>query len=145
MYRVCGLLFLVFLYWFFSGTGVWTQDLTLARQVAYHLSQCLESYLCSVNFSARVLCFCLVLSWLLFSYICLLCSWDDKLAPQCLAYCLRWVMQTFLPRLALNHSTPHLSLPNGNTKFLKYKIFYFFPKNNYVAYLLPIHKYVLSK
>jgi hypothetical protein len=45
------------------------------------------------------------------SYLCLPHSWDHRHVPLCLAYCLRWGLANFLPRLTSNCHLPDFCFP----------------------------------
>jgi hypothetical protein len=77
--------------------GIWTQGLTLAREVFYHLRHTSNSF-CFSYFLHMVLWFCLAWLGIQSSYLCFPHNWDDKSS----FYWLRWTLQLFLPRLSSN-------------------------------------------
>jgi hypothetical protein len=81
---------------FFYSTGIWTQNLALARQVLYHTPE----PFCFSYFSSRVLRLCLGQPGSWSSYLCSLQSWYDRPVPLHPAF-IGWD-GNFLPSLASN-------------------------------------------
>jgi hypothetical protein len=77
----------LFLYYLFGSSGVWTQGLTLARQVLYCLSHAPNPFC----FSDRTLNFCPELAWTL----CLLHCWDYSCIPHICLVCWNEVSLTW--------------------------------------------------
>jgi hypothetical protein len=63
-------------------------------------------------FLNRILCICLTVLDYNTPTLCLQCSWNDRHATPCPAFCwFRWTFVNFLLKLASNHHLPDLCLP----------------------------------
>jgi hypothetical protein len=84
----------------------------LVRQSLYH-SIHTPRHFCFSYFLETVSCFQLGQTGLKSFQFCHLDSWDDRDAPPCLVYLLRWGLANFLPELALNSHLSYLHLSSS--------------------------------
>jgi hypothetical protein len=103
----------VFLTWlfffFFDGTGVWTQGFICARQVLYHFGHA-SSPFCSGYFGDRVSLFAQTNLDLNLPIWHLPHSWMTGTGCHAQLFCIKMGLLNFWPRLAWNCSSPDLSL-----------------------------------
>jgi hypothetical protein len=89
----CLLLFYLWLHLFiyFGGTRVWTR----IKASSLPLEPCPQPFLLLITFLDRVSCLCQAILKHEISYLCLLCSWDNRHIPSCLTYALGWSLTNF--------------------------------------------------